>query len=102
MKRFATIFLALFCVLSVPAAEPDSAVPDEQAVVSVIRRYVTETRRWPASAYRIEKPRRDGQLVVCQVTYLADLKQQYPGGGKSFDAYYDPMLREVVRTLYFQ
>ena len=34
------------------------------------------------------------------VTFLADTRIQYPGGGESFWAYYDPRRDKIVDVLY--
>lgn len=70
--------------------------------IAIIKRYVAAKKGWKESDYKIEWIRLEEQCFVYKVTYLADLSVPYPGGGKSFEAYVDPIKREVVKEMRFQ
>jgi hypothetical protein len=70
--------------------------------IAVVEQYVTLRKGWSPSDYKIEKSRRESRYIVYLVTYLADQKLPYPGGGKSFEAYYDPATHKVVKEMRFQ
>jgi hypothetical protein len=96
MKRY---LLMLSCVIlwSVCSFAAESAIP-------VIRQYVTKTRHWRASAYRIERKEQEGRYIIYYVIALSDEHPRRPetGAGQSFAVYYDPRDQQIVREMHFQ
>jgi hypothetical protein len=71
--------------------------------LAAVYRYVATNKQWKARDYRIEAPKRDRGLIMYEVFYFADLKPPvYPGGGESFEAYYDPKRDKVAYVLHGQ
>jgi len=92
MKRYLLVLLCVIISAQLFAAE--SAIP-------VIRRYVTQTRHWQPSAYRIERREREGRYIIYYVVAFAD---EHPrtlvaGAGQSFAVYYDPRAQRIVREM---
>lgn len=96
MKRY---LLVLSCVIlwCTHSFAGESAIP-------VIRQYVTTTRHWQPSAYRIERKEQEGHYVIFYVIALADEFPLKPetGAGQSFAVYYDPRAQQIVREMHFQ
>ena len=75
----------------------------DAAAIAVVRRYVHQKKHWRASDYQIRRDRVEGRRTVFHVTYLPDRKRApMVGGGKSFEAFYDPARQKVTQVLYFQ
>jgi hypothetical protein len=96
MKRY---LLLLSCVIlrSAGSFAAESATP-------VIRQYVTKTRHWLPSAYRIERKEKEDRYIIYYVIALVDEHQRTPqtGTGQSFAVYYDPHSQQIVREMHFQ
>jgi hypothetical protein len=73
-----------------------------QDEITIIRQYVATQKGWNPSDYKVERIRQENHYIVYMVTYLPDATILYPGGGKSFEAYYDPATRKVVKEMRFQ
>ena len=70
----------------------------------VIEQYVSRTKHWKPSSYRIENKGREGAHVVYWIIYLPEQKRStlVAGGGESFAVYYDPRQHTVIREMHFQ
>lgn len=79
-----------------------STQDSSQNEITIIKQYIATQRGWKPDDYKIERSRLEDHYVVYMITYLPDLTMGYPGGGKSFEAYYDPKKREVVKEMHFQ
>jgi hypothetical protein len=97
MKRH---LATLLFVVILPMAQFAFAGEDEG--IAVVGRYIADTKHWKPIEYKIEKQCEEMGCTVYMVRFLADAKQPYPGGGESFEAYYDPSTRRVVKTTRFQ
>ena len=75
-----------------------------ESAIPVIRQYVTKTRHWQPSAYRIERKEQEGRYIIYYVIAAADEHQRIPvaGAGQSFAVYYDPHAQRIVREMHFQ
>ena len=90
----ATLLIALLAIPVIAlAGDPATAVVD---------RYVQEHRHWKRSDYRIRRERTENRYVVFLVTYLPEQKRPMVGGGETFEAYYDPAQRKVIKEMHFQ
>jgi hypothetical protein len=96
MKRY---LLVLSCVIlsCTHSFAGDSAIP-------VIRQYVTKTRHWQSSAYRIERKEQEGRYIIYYVVAIADEQPHTleTGAGQSFAVYYDPHAQRIMREMHFQ
>ena len=96
MKRY---LIVLSCVIlwAARSLAADSAIP-------VIRQYVTKTKHWQPSAYRIERKEQEGRYIIYDVVALADEHPLKPvtGAGQSFAVFYDPHSQQIVREMHFQ
>ena len=105
IKVIAVLAIALFCGGGCPRSggihvmKTQNSSEDE---ITIIRQYIATHKGWNQSDYKIERTRQEDQYIVFMVTYVPDLSIPYPGGGKSFEAYYDPTKREVVKEMRFQ
>jgi hypothetical protein len=93
------------CVVAVAVCNAlASASPEEEARgLTAVHHYIATQKHWQPKDYRIQAPQREHELLVYEVIYLPDLKPPvFPGGGKSFWAYYDPRRRSIVNVLYGQ
>ena len=100
MKSMALAALLLVSAFTQPRA---SAAEEDAAAIAVVRRYVHQKKHWRASDYQIRRDRVEGRRTVFHVTYLPDRKRApMVGGGKSFEAFYDPARQKVTQVLYFQ
>jgi hypothetical protein len=70
--------------------------------VAAVHRYVAAKKHWDSRSYRVEAGRREATLIRYDVVFLADEKSGVPGGGKSFEAFYDPASGKIVKVLYGQ
>lgn len=74
----------------------------DPVAVSVISRYVASHYKWKPREYRIERHGSDRGQHVYWVIWLAEENSGIPGGGKSFEVFYDYRTRRVTRELGFQ
>jgi hypothetical protein len=70
--------------------------------VAAVQNYIDKTKHWRSHDYSIEAHGMNHGSEVYWVTYLPDLKQRYPGGGESFEAWYNPRTRKVTKVLHTQ
>ncbi len=70
--------------------------------VEVVHDYVSKSRSWNRSDYRVEEKGREGNLIVYWIVHLDDERAPVPGGGKSLAVRYDSRKRQVVKELAFQ
>jgi hypothetical protein len=96
MKRY---LLVLWCLIFWSAG----SFAGEQAI-PIIRQYVTKTRHWQSSAYRIERKDQEGRYIIYYVVAIADEHRHTleTGAGQSFAVYYDPRAQRIVREMHFQ
>jgi hypothetical protein len=96
MKRCALILL----FVSLWLANSFAADQDKR----VIQKYVSRTKNWKPSVYRIEDKGREGPYAVYWVIYLPEGRRSklVAGGGESFAVYYDRRRHAVVREMHFQ
>jgi hypothetical protein len=99
MKR---AWVILFMCISVVAAPATLTAASESDANSVIAGYVRFHKKWKPSQYRIEHHGREKSLDVYWVIWIAEERRPYPGGGKSFEVFYDSKAHQVVRELGFQ
>lgn len=74
----------------------------DAAAVAVVNRYVQQHKHWKQTDYQIRRDRTEDQCIVFLVTYLPEQKRTIIGGGKTFEAYYGPTQRKVVKEIHFQ
>jgi hypothetical protein len=95
------LYVAL--VLALYSAPSDAFARDSDPVaVSVISHYVVSHYRWKPSEYRIERHGSDRGQQVYWVIWLAEEHTAIPGGGKSFEVFYDQKTQRITRELGFQ
>jgi hypothetical protein len=70
--------------------------------IAAVHRYVAAKKHWDSRSYRVEAGHREGKLVAYDVVFLADDTSRAPGGGESFEAFYDPASDKIVKVLYGQ
>ena len=70
--------------------------------IAAVHRYVAAKKHWDSRSYRVEAGRREAKLVAYEVVFLADETSRVPGGGESFEAFYDPASDKIVKVLYGQ
>jgi hypothetical protein len=99
MKSTLVAALLVFALLAPCAA---IAADGDAAAVAVVSGYVREHKHWKDADYQIRRDRTEDQCIVFLVTYLPEQKRAVPGGGKTFEAYYDPTQRKVVKEMHFQ
>lgn len=73
-----------------------------QDIASVINDYISKTRGWSISEYRIEERSRNSDVITFAIVFLSDAKRPVGVGGKSFELHYDPSKRSVVKELAYQ
>src|ERR1700726_4888511 len=99
MRSTVIVALLLFGVF----AQSTAVAADHDAVaVAVVSRYVQQHKRWKRVDYQIRRDRTEDECIVFLVTYLPEQKSPMVGGGKTFEAYYDPRRGEVVKEMHFQ
>ena len=91
--------LAVTSSLCLHALATDSS--DAQAL-AVVDSYVKDHTHWKRNDYRIERNRNEDNCIVFTVIYVPEEKLPMVGGGKSFEAFYDPSKHKVVKELRFQ
>ena len=96
MIRLAAILLLLALESCALAPSPATEARGRAAV----QRYIAAKKHWRPSEYTIAKGSRSSEEIMYTVTFLADTRTQYPGGGESFWAYYDPRRDKIVDVLY--
>jgi hypothetical protein len=97
----ARVVLNLCLALSLLGCASSSPIRD-QAGMAAVHRYVSTHKHWKHSDYHIDGASTSGRLFVYHVVFLADADATSPGGGRSFEAYYDPQIHTVVKPLYFE
>ncbi len=99
MRSTVIVALLLFGVLAQSAA---IAGDEDATAVGVVSRYVQQHKHWQETDYEIRRDRTEDECIVFLVTYLPEQKSPIVGGGKTFEAYYDPRQGEVVKEMHFQ
>jgi hypothetical protein len=91
-------------LLLVPAALLLLACANEREAngIAAVHSYVAAKKHWDRRSYRVEPGRREANLMTYEVVFLADETSRVPGGGKSFEAFYDPASDKIVKVLYGQ
>lgn len=97
MKTAVLAAMALIASLLTPA--PAKNLDD---AMSVVDRYVSEHKHWKKTDYTIHRRGEQGRYIVFLVNYLLDEQRITAGGSKTFEAYYDPAQRKVVKEVHFQ
>ena len=96
---------ALYAVLvSVLFGVPGDAFArdNDPEAESVIRHYVASHYKWKPREYRIERHGPERGQQVYWIIWLAEELSRIPGGGKSFEVFYDQRTRRIKRELRFQ
>jgi hypothetical protein len=99
---FLTISLVQFSGCTTKGAKQMSELNETSDARTIVAQYVASHKGWRPSQYRIEQDKKENGLMVFTVVYLDDERKSIPGGGKSFEVYYDPIKRKIVEELGFQ
>lgn len=95
--------VALALALSSCATTSSVSSADRARGLAAVHRYVLATKHWRPREYRVASTKRERGLLVYEVTFLPDLRPPVaPGGGESFEAYYDPRQDKIVNVLHGQ
>ena len=94
--------IAAFLVFAVSAPLDAIGGGGDATAVAVVSRYVQQQKHWKQADYQIRCDRTEDQCIVFRVTYLPEQKRAMIAGGETFEAYYDPKQRKVVKEMYFQ
>jgi hypothetical protein len=78
------------------------STPQDANGIAAVHRYVAAKKHWHSPSYRVEAGPREATLIRYDVVFLAGEKSGVPGGGESFEAFYDPASDKIVRVLYGQ
>ena len=99
MRSTVIAALLLFGVFAPSAAV---AADRDAAAVAVVSRGTQQHKHWKQADYQIRRDRTEDEGIVFLVTYLPEQKSPMIGGGETFEAYYDPTQRKVVKEMHFQ
>ena len=81
----------------------DSFARDADAnVMRIISGYVSTRHKWKPTEYRIEPHGSERGLDVYWVIWLAEEHSIIPGGGKSFEVFYDRKTHRITQELGFE
>jgi hypothetical protein len=104
-----TLAALLACSGTKNAHRMSTSKSNSEAFV-IVQQYVATHKGWRSTDYIIEQHGSKDGYVVYFVRYLPEQpgtsagrrRPVIAGGGKSFDVYYDPTKRRVVKEMHFQ
>jgi hypothetical protein len=103
MKSLIVCLLAVAVLGGCSSTNEKAITARDYDAVRIIHEYVAKHQRWTEKEYRIERDRTEGRFIIYTAINLRDEEPGVaPGGGESFEVFYDPRGHKIVKELHFE